>query len=80
MNRTFDEHLKTLREVFRRLRDVNLKINQEKCKFCVDRLKYFGHIIDREDIRTDPDKVKAIDDWLTLKTVKQIWQFLGVAS
>lgn len=79
-NQSFDEHLETLLKVFNRLRDARLRLNPEKCKFCVNRIKYLGHIIDREGIRTDPEKVNAITDWPTPKTVKQIRQFLGVAS
>lgn len=79
-NRTFDEHLRTLREIFRRLRDARLKLNPEKCKFCVNRIKYLGHVIDQDGIRTDPEKVSAIANWKEPRTVRQIRQFLGVAS
>lgn len=66
--------------MFRRLRDAKLKINPEKYRFCVDNLRYLGHIVDRESIRTDPDKVKAIREWPAPKTIKHIRQFLDVAS
>lgn len=36
-------------------------------------------MIDREGIRTDPDKISAIVDWTESQTVKQIRQFLGMA-
>lgn len=45
-NRTFEDHLRTLREVFRRLREARLRLSEEKCRFCVDRIKYLGHIIE----------------------------------
>ncbi|XP_011707937.1 PREDICTED: uncharacterized protein K02A2.6-like [Wasmannia auropunctata] len=77
---TFEEHLETLREVFERLRRANLRLNPEKCRFCVDRLKYLGHIVDEEGIRTDPEKTQAVTQWPTPQTVKQIRQFLGLAS
>jgi len=78
--RTFSEHLTILRKVFRRLRDARLKLNTEKCRFCVNRLKYLGHIVDQDGIRTDPEKVSAITDWKEPQTVKHVRQFLGVAS
>ncbi|KAL6418355.1 hypothetical protein ACFW04_012190 [Cataglyphis niger] len=56
ISKTFDEHLRLLTEVFRRLRDARLRLNPEKCKFCVDQLKYLGHVVDRKGIRTDPEK------------------------
>ncbi|KAL6446826.1 hypothetical protein ACFW04_001334 [Cataglyphis niger] len=57
ISKTFDDHLRLLTEVFRRrLRDARLRLNPEKCKFCVDQLKYLGHVVDRKGIRTDPEK------------------------
>ncbi|KMQ84832.1 reverse ribonuclease integrase, partial [Lasius niger] len=80
ISETFDRHLHLLTEVFRRLREARLRLNPDKCRFCVERLKYLGHVIDREGIRTDPEKVSAVADWPEPRTVKQVRQFLGMAS
>ncbi|KAL6416740.1 hypothetical protein ACFW04_013184 [Cataglyphis niger] len=80
ISKTFDDHLRLLTEVFRRLRDARLRLNPEKCKFCVNQLKYLGHVVDRKGIRTDPEKVSAVENWPEPRTVKQIRQFLGMAS
>ncbi|KMQ84703.1 reverse ribonuclease integrase [Lasius niger] len=77
---TFDEHLKLLAEVFRRLRDARLRLNPAKCRFCVDQLRYLGHVVDRHGIRTDPEKVSAVVNWPEPRSVKQVRQFLGMAS
>jgi hypothetical protein len=79
-SQTFDEHLELLKEVFRRLRSAKLRVNPDKCNFCRDQLRYLGHIVDQEGIRTDPDKVSAIAGWPTPTTVRRVRQFLGVAS
>ncbi|XP_025073445.1 uncharacterized protein LOC112552444 [Pogonomyrmex barbatus] len=79
-SRTFAEYLQHLREVFRRLRAARLRINRDKCRFCVPELRYLGHIVNRDGIKTDPEKTTAIADWPTPQTVKHIRQFLGVAS
>lgn len=79
-SQTFDDHLRHLREVFRRLRNANLRLNPAKCHFCRSSLKYLGHIIDQDGIRTDPDKVSAIANWPTPTTARMVRQFLGVAS
>lgn len=65
---------------FRRLRAACLRLNPEKCRFFVDQLKYLGYIVDGEGIRTDPEKVSAVADWPEPQNVKQIRQFLGMAS
>jgi len=79
ISETFSEHLELLTETFRRLRDAHLRLNPDKCKFCVDQLRYLGHI-DRERIRTDPEKVSAVANWPEPRTVKQIRQFIKMAS
>ena len=77
---TFSDHLKHLGEVFRRLRAARLKLNPDKCHFCRTELKYLGHIVDRRGIRTDPDKVRAVTQWPTPTNIRQIRQFIGLAS
>jgi len=80
ISRTFDKHLELLRETFRRLRDARLRLNPEKCHFCIDRLTYLGHVIDREGIRTDSGKIQAVTNWPEPQSVKHIRQFVGMAS
>jgi hypothetical protein len=58
-SRTFDEHVKGLRLVLDRLRVANLKNKLEKCEFAQPQLKALGHIIDKQGISPDPEKVKA---------------------
>ncbi|KMQ91260.1 reverse ribonuclease integrase [Lasius niger] len=55
-SQTFDDHLRHLAEVFRRLQDAKLRLNAEKCHFCKDRLRYLGHIIDRQEYGPTPQK------------------------
>jgi len=80
ISRTFSEHIELLAETFRRLREAHLRLNPEKCKFCVEQLKYLGHVVGRDGIRTDPEKVSAVAEWSEPTTIKQIRQFLGMAS
>jgi len=77
---TLDDHLRYLEEVFCRLREARLRVNPDKCHFGLPELKYLGHIVDRRELRTDPEKVKAITQWPNPTTVRQIRQFIGLAS
>src|SRR5699024_7102055 len=65
VSQTFEDHLRALKEVFRRLREAKLRLNPEKCHFCLGELKYLGHIVDKNGLRTDPDKVSAVTEWPT---------------
>jgi hypothetical protein len=41
---------------------------------------YLGHIVPFEEITTDPEKLKAIQEWLTLKSKHKIRSFLGLCT
>ncbi|XP_029053801.1 uncharacterized protein K02A2.6-like [Osmia bicornis bicornis] len=80
LGRTFEEHLANLREVFRRLRAANLRLNPEKCCFGRTELKYLGHVVTSQGVRTDPDKVQAIKGIPPPRNTKELRRFLGTAS
>ena len=77
---TLEQHFDVLREVLKRLRDACLRINPEKCEFFKDEVKYLGHLVTREGIRTDPDKVAAVRNLPAPTTVRELRRCLGMAS
>jgi len=80
IGRTLEEHKRNLREVFRRLKEANLRINPEKCQFFKKELLYLGHRVTSEEIGTDSEKVAAIAELEPPSAVKELRQYLGVAS
>ncbi|TDG38252.1 hypothetical protein AWZ03_015326 [Drosophila navojoa] len=72
--------MNNLREVFRRLRTANLKINIDKCDLCKKELKKLGHKVTQDGICTHPDKVAAIAELKPPTNVKELRQYVGVAS
>ncbi|KRZ83130.1 Retrovirus-related Pol polyprotein from transposon 17.6 [Trichinella sp. T8] len=78
--KTADEHTARLREVFRRLRGVGLKVKPEKCRLMKRRVAYLGHIISEKGIATDPSKTSAVWEWMAPTCVSALRQFLGLAS
>src|SRR6266498_918964 len=53
---TFEEHLTHLRKVFIKLREANLVIKLKKCKFEQRKIKFLGHTIGIDGLRTDLQK------------------------
>ena len=76
----FQEHVENLQLVLDRLLQANLKIRTKKCGFFKRSCSYLGHIISTEGIRPQPDKVEAIAKMEKPKTVREVLQFLGLAS
>ncbi|XP_052740236.1 uncharacterized protein LOC112054640 [Bicyclus anynana] len=77
---TFSQHLIDLNEVFAKLRDFNLRANRKKCQFGCSKIKYLGHLIVPEGIKTDMDKISAIANRPEPRNLKQLISFLQTAS
>ena len=74
---TFEEHIRRIESVFKRLNDHNLRLKTSKCEFFKTKVKYLGHIVSEEGIQTDPDKTSIVDTWPIPKNVKELCLFLG---
>ena len=75
---SYEEHVRVLREVYRRLAEANLIVNFDKCHFCQPSLKYLGYIVSHEGLKTDPEKVSAVENFPRPETVTQIKRFVGL--
>ena len=73
------EHAEHLRLVLQTLRKHQLYVKFSKCEFWLDRVAFLGHIVSGSGIEVDPAKVKAVREWPTPKTEKDIRSFLGLA-
>jgi len=74
------EHDRKLRDVFRRLRKHNLKLQPDKCEFLRKEVIFLGHKISEQGVEPDDRKVQAVRDFPTPKTTKQLKSFLGLAG
>lgn len=75
---SLQEHMTNLEKVFQRLRESNFKIQMDKSEFLKLETAYLGHIISRDGIKPNPDKISAINKYPLPKTPKEIKQFLGL--
>ena len=79
-SQSWEDHLRHLDIVLTRLQEAGLKLRFSKCAFGFDTIRYLGHVIDREGIRVDPDKVKAIVQLHPPKTPQAMKSFLAMAG
>lgn len=77
---TIEEQLERLEKVFTKLRSHGLKIEPTKCQLFRDQVSYLGHVVSAEGVATDPEKTKAVREWPTPTTVRDVRSFLGFAS
>lgn len=79
-NSSFDEHLSSLKWVIDQLKMAGLTVNTDKCEFARSSLRYLGYLVDKEGLRTDPDKVSAILNYPRPETFTELKRFIGMAS
>eukprot|EP00253_Pinus_taeda_P028842 PITA_28842 len=79
-SRTVEEHQEHLRKVLQTLREHQLYAKFSKCDFFKEEIQYLGHVISKEGIVVDPEKIKAIMDWPVPKDVADIRSFMGLSG
>ena len=62
------------------LREHQLFTKFNKCHFFKDKIQYLGHVVTKEWIFVDPEKIKVIADWPVPKDVTDVWSFMGITS
>jgi len=62
------------------LRQHELYAKLNKCDFYKDKIQYLGHVISKEDIYVDPNKIKAIMEWHVPKDISNTRSFMGITS
>ena len=78
--RTWEEHIKALREFFRRLLAAGMTIRPTKCLFGVNTVDFLGHLLEDGLIGLHEDNVTKIRDAPRPTTKKQIRSFMGLAG
>ncbi|XP_053600427.1 uncharacterized protein K02A2.6-like [Plodia interpunctella] len=78
--RNYKDHMANLRAAFERLQKMGLTIKLSKCTFMAEQVKYLGFIINKEGLRPDPEKLKAISGAPTPENVTQLKSFLGMLN
>lgn len=79
-NRTEDEHLATLQEVFERIRAAGLKLKAQKCRFARKEVTFLGHLVSEEGIRPDPRNVEKVLAWPHPSSDEEMRSFLGLCG
>ena len=78
--KSFAEQLINLRLVFDKFRVSKLKLSPKKCLLFQRQIKYLGHIVSKDGVRVDDEKIQAIRSWPKPSTVKEVRSFLGLCS
>ena len=59
-SKTPEEYIERLVQVFRNFGEVNLEKNPTKCAFIQTKVQFLGHVISKNGLESDPEKVAAV--------------------
>ena len=78
-SKTKELHREHLNKVFAQIGEFGFNIKKAKFDFCMNKIKYLGHIIDKHGRRPDPKRAPAIKDLPAPDNVT-LQSFLGLSN
>jgi hypothetical protein len=79
-SKSLDEHVDYLHCVLAVLRKEKLNANLKKCSFYLDKVAFLGYVVSAKGIAVDEEKVKAVKEWPTTKSITEEKQSIAYFS
>ncbi|MCO5610098.1 hypothetical protein L7F22_064333 [Adiantum nelumboides] len=79
-SKSLEEHKEHLKAKFLALQENKLYINRKKSEFFLEEIHYLGHIISKDGIRMDPQKIVVINAWPEPRNLRELQNFIGMCS
>ena len=79
-SRTWEDHIRHIREVLTALKSHNLFCKAKKCEFATKCVTFLGHQITGTSLAPDEEKLVAVKDWPEPKSVPEVRRFLGFSN
>ncbi len=70
------KHIRHVRKILQRLREANIQTDVNKYEFHIIETKFLKMIVDRDEIKMNSEKIKAIVKWEKFTHLKEIQAFL----
>ncbi|GKD12387.1 putative reverse transcriptase domain-containing protein [Tanacetum coccineum] len=75
-----EEHEVHLKLILELLEKDKLLGKFTKCEFCLQEVHFLKHVVNREGVHVDLNKIEAVKNWKPLKTPTEIRLFLGLCG
>jgi len=74
------QHLNHLTQVILVLDHKKLSGNLKKCTFFIQEVTFLGYIVSAQGIKVNESKIKAIQSWSVLRSIRDVRSFHGLIS
>jgi hypothetical protein len=75
-----EDHIADLDSTFKLLRQYKMKLNAAKCTFGVGSGKFLGYLVNHRGIEANPEKVQALLDIQSPRSVKEVQKLTGMVA
>ena len=66
--------------VLQKLREKDLPVKLSKCEFHKHSISFLGYVVSDQGLEPDLKKVQLVQEWPTLKNVRDVQAFLGIMN
>lgn len=77
---SFEENVQILKVVLKKLQAAHLTVKSSKHNLFCEEVNFLSHIIYKDSIRADPDKVEVVWSWPSSHSSTKVTNFVGLAS
>ena len=78
--KTIQENNKNMESVLKRICDLGHKLETTKCEYLKPELEYLGHIIAKDRVKPNQEKIEKILNFRELITIKDVQSFLSLSG
>ena len=71
-SKSHEEHEQHLKLVLDRLQERKLYAKFSKCQFWLEQVAFLGHVVSKDGVSVDPEKIKAVTEWQRPTSVIEI--------
>ena len=79
-SKSMEEQVHHLRTVLQTLREYQLYAKFSKCDLWLESVSLLRHVVSKDDIQVDPQKIEAVSKWPRQISVTEIQSFLGLVG
>ncbi len=79
-SRTLEDNKRHTHQVLQKLLNAKLLVEPEKSQFHVQEITFLGFVIRPGEIGMEPEKITAVRDWPTPRSVKEVRSFIGFTN
>jgi hypothetical protein len=74
------DHDRNMHELLKRCRQMNIKLNKDKAKIALPEVKFMGHILTKNGMKVDKERLQGIQDIPTPQDKAAVQRFIGIMN